>query len=299
MKTAARAARPRKIRENRVFDAFNILLMSALTLLIAYPMWNLVMATLSDARYLAEGSITFYPRGFTLENYEAVVRDVSLVKAFGISVAKSLLGIITHVAFCAMVAFGMSKKYLAGRKLYTALGIITMFFSGGMVPTYLLFRQLGLLNNFLVYIIPAMFSYFDMVILMNFFRDLPPSLEESALIDGAGVWRVFTRIVLPLSVPVLATIALFTGVGQWNDFMTARMFVSNKELHPLQMKLYEIIVRSQVSAMTNPAAGAVEQVTTRSIQLATIVLTTLPIVMIYPFVQKYFVKGMTLGAVKG
>lgn len=295
----AREAKKTKIKENRVFNAFNILLMSVLTLFIAYPMWNLVVSTFSSAQYLAEGSITFYPKGFTLENYQAVLRDASLAKAFGVSVAKSLLGIVTHVSFCAMVAFGMSKKELAGRKIYTALGIVTMFFSGGMVPTFLLYRELGLLNSFAVYIIPAMFSYFDMVIMMNFFRDLPPSLEESALIDGAGVWKVFLQIVIPLSVPVIATIALFTGVGQWNDFMTARMFVSNKELHPLQMKLFEIIVRSQVSAMTNPAAGAVEQVTTRSIQLATIVLTTLPIVMIYPFVQKYFVKGMTLGAVKG
>lgn len=293
------SARSGRIKENRIFNAFNITLMSILTLFIAYPMWNLVVSTFSGAQYLAEGGITFYPKGFTLENYQAVVRDASLIKAFGISVAKTLLGIITHVAFCSMVAFGMSKKELAGRKIYTALGIITMFFSGGMVPTFLLYRQLGLLNKFAVYIIPAMFSYFNMVILMNFFRDLPSSLEESALIDGAGPWRVFLQIVIPLSVPVIATIALFTGVGQWNDFMTARMFVTNKELHPLQMKLFEIIARSQVSAMTNPAAGAVEQVTTRSIQLATIVLTTLPIVLIYPFVQKYFVKGMTLGAVKG
>jgi len=225
-------ARPRKIRENLAFNAFNIILMSILTLIIAYPMWNLVMATFSDARYLAEGSITFYPKGFTLENYEAVVRDVSLVKAFGVSVAKSLLGIITHVAFCAMVAFGMSKKDLAGRKLYTALGIITMFFSGGMVPTFLLYRRLGLLNNFMVYIIPAMFSYFDMVILMNFFRDLPPSLEESALIDGAGIWRVFFSIAIPLSIPVLATIALFTGVGQWNDFMTAGCLSATRSCTP-------------------------------------------------------------------
>ena len=294
------SARPHsRIKEDRLFNAFNVLFMSLLTLLIAYPIWNLVMATFSGAQYLAEGSITFYPKGFTLENYQAVLRDESLIRAFGISVSKTLLGIVAHVLFCAMVAFGMSKRDLAGRKLYTALGIITMFFSGGMVPTYLLYRRLGLLNNFAVYIVPAMFSYFDMVIMMNFFRDLPPSLEESALIDGAGVWRVFVSIAIPLSVPVIATIALFTGVGQWNDFMTARMFVTNKNLHPLQMKLFEIIVRSQVSAMTNPAAGAVEQVTTRSIQLATIVLTTLPIVLIYPFVQKYFVKGMTLGAVKG
>ena len=286
------------IHENRLFNTINVMLMLLLTLLIAYPVWNLIVSSFSDARHLTEGGITLYPKGFTLENYRAVFRDTTIWRAFGISIAKTVLGVLTHVFFCSMVAFAMSKRYLIGRKLYSTIGIITMFFGGGMVPTYLLYRQLGLLNNFWVYILPQLFSYYDMIILMNFFRDIPVSLEESAVIDGAGTWQVFLRIVLPLSLPVLATIALFNGVFQWNDYMTARMFVNREELYPVQMKLYEIIVQSQTTLMSNPSAGAVLPTTTRSIQLATIVLTALPIVLVYPFLQKYFVKGMTLGAVK-
>ena len=202
-----------------------------------------------------------------------------------------------HVFFCSIVAYGMSKSYLRGRKLYTTMGVITMFFSGGMIPTYLLIKSLGLLNSFWVYIIPALFSYYDMIVLMNFFRQVPSSLEESATIDGAGTWRTFLTIVLPLSKPALATIALFHGVSQWNDFMTAKLYINNKALYPLQMKLYEIIVNQDLAAMQNPT-GVVIDTTARGVQLATIVVTTVPILVIYPLLQKHFVTGMMLGAVK-
>ncbi len=287
-----------KIREDSAFNIISLVLMTLMTLIIAYPVWNVIISSFSSADQLALGQITLLPKGFTLENYVAVFRDTSIWNAFGISVMKTVLGVGTHVFFCSMVAYGMSKNYLAGRKLYTAIGIITMFFSGGMVPTYLLYRQLGLLDNFLVFIIPSMFTYFDMVILMNFFRGIPASIEESATIDGAGTWQTFFRMIIPLSLPVIATISLFNGVGQWNDYMTARMFITNKALYPVQMKLYEIIVQSQMQAMENSAIGAVLPTTTRSIQLATIVVTALPIIVIYPFLQKYFVTGLTLGAVK-
>ena len=171
-----------------------------------------------------------------------------------------------------------------------------MFFSGGMIPTYLLMKNLGLLNNFMVYILPQLFSYYDMVILMNFFRQVPPSLEESAQIDGAGVWTVFLRIILPLSKPALATIALFNGVYQWNDFMTAKLYITNKDLYPVQMKLYEIIVQQQTQTMS--VGSFVMETTTKGVQLATIVITTVPIVIVYPMLQKHFVSGMMLGAVK-
>ncbi len=287
-----------KIKENNIFNVFNIILLTLGTIVISYPIWNVVVSSFSNAASLASGSVTFYPKGFTLDNYKAVFRDVSIWNAFMISILKTGLGVFTHVLFCSVVAYGMSKNYLIGRKFYTAVGMITMFFSGGMVPTYLLYRKLNLLDSFWVYIIPSMFSYFDMVILMNFFRGVPPALEESATIDGCGTWQVFLKIILPLSKPALATIALFNGVGQWNDYMAARMFINNKALYPVQMKLYEIIVQSLTQTMMNPMASASQPTTTRSIQLATIVVTALPMIIIYPFMQKYFVSGMTLGAVK-
>ena len=280
----------------KVFDIVNNLLLVLIAVIIVVPLWNIVISSFSSGKALAEGGFIFFPKEYSLENYRTVLRDSSIWKSYLISIAKTVTGVITHLFFCSMVAFAMSKQYLRGRKLYTAMGVITMFFSGGMIPTYLLMKNLGLLNNFMVYILPQLFSYYDMVILMNFFRQVPPSLEESAKIDGAGVWTVFLRIILPLSKPALATIALFNGVYQWNDFMTAKLYVTNKDLYPVQMKLYEIIVQQQTQTMS--VGSFVMETTTKGVQLATIVITTVPIVIVYPMLQKHFVSGMMLGAVK-
>jgi putative aldouronate transport system permease protein len=176
------------------------------------------------------------------------------------------------------------------------MGIITMFFGGGLIPTFLLVRSLGLLNSFWVYIIPGLFAYWNVIILMSFFRGVPSSLEEAALIDGAGYWKIFASIMLPLSKPALAALILFAAVGHWNDFMTTRIYVTDRGLYPLAMRIFEIVVRNQNQELQGaPIAIAA---TSRGIQLATIVITTAPIIMVYPFLQKYFTSGMTLGAVK-
>ncbi|RLQ94022.1 carbohydrate ABC transporter permease [Falsibacillus albus] len=284
--------------DSQVFNFFNILLMIIFTAIIIIPIWNVLISSFSSGKSLAEGGFALWPRDFSLENYRAVFRDDSIWQAFFISVAKTVIGATTHVLFCAMVAYGYSKKHLKGRKLYSAIGIVTMFFSGGMVPTYLLMKSLGLLDSFWVYIIPALLSFFDVIILMNFFRSIPDSLEDSAKIDGAGDWKIFMKIYLPLSKPALATIALFNGVGQWNDFFTTKLYITNKALYPLQMKIYEIIVQSQTHTMQNIGASVVLETTAKGVQLATIVVTTLPIILIYPLLQKHFLSGMMLGAVK-
>lgn len=285
------------LRGDKVFDFVNRLLLTLITCIIVFPLWNVVVNSFSSATAVASGESVFWPAEFSFANYKAVFSDTSIWNAFLISVLKTLIGVVCHVFFCAMVAYGMSKEFLRGRKLYTVMGVVTMFFSGGMIPTYLLIKSLGMLDSFLVYIIPALFSYYDMIILMNFFRQLPQSLEESAKIDGAGYWRIFFTLALPLSKPALATIALFHGVSQWNDFMTAKMYILNEKLYPLQMKLYEIIVQSQMASMQNPTSVEITT-TSRGIQLATIVVTTVPILIIYPLLQKHFVSGMMIGAVK-
>ncbi|MHA0856989.1 carbohydrate ABC transporter permease [Paenibacillus sp. CMAA1364] len=284
--------------DSRIFDVVNITLLFIFTIIIVVPLWNVVVSSFSSGKSLAEGGFIFWPKEFSLENYRAVLKDTTMLQAFVISVSKTVIGVATHVFFCAMVAYSLSKGNLRGRKLYVTMGIITMFFSGGMIPTYLLIKSLGLLNSFWVYIIPAMLSFYDVVILMNFFRNVPTSLEESAKIDGAGDWRIFLRIFVPLSMPAMATIALFNGVGQWNDFMTTKLYITDKFLYPLQMKLYEIILQSQTQSMQNIGGSVVIETTTKGVQLATIVITTLPIIIIYPILQKYFISGMTVGAVK-
>lgn len=284
------------ISENKRFDIINGFVLLLIAVIIVVPIWNIVACSFSSGKSLAEGGFVFWPKEFSTENYRAVMNDISMWKAYIISVSKTVIGVVTHVFFCSMVAYGLSKKDLMGRKLYTAMGVITLFFSGGMIPTYLLMRQLNLTNRFMIYIIPALFSYYDVVILMNFFRQIPVSLEESAKIDGAGVWKIFLKVIIPLSKPALATIALFNGVYQWNDFMTAKLYITDKALYPVQMKLYEIIVQQSVKNM--PVGSVVMETTSKGIQLATIVITTVPILIAYPLLQKHFVSGMMLGAVK-
>ena len=281
------------------FYFFNTIILILFSLLIVVPIWNILVSSVSSNAGLASGGLMLWPKDFTFQNYTKVFSDSSIPKAFGISILKTVIGAGTHTVFCAIVAYALSKSRLIGRKFYTTMGVITMYFGGGMIPTYLLIKSLGLLGTFWVYIIPALFSYYDCVILMNFFREIPASLEESAKIDGASEWKIFADIYLPLTKPALATIILFNGVGQWNDFMTTKLYITKQYLYPLQMKIYEIIVQSNLSSMTQSGStDVIFKATTRGVQLATIVITTVPILIIYPLLQKHFIAGMMEGAVK-
>lgn len=284
-------------KDEKVFNVANVVFMVFFLAIIALPLWNIVALSFNDATDAARGGIYFWPRKFSLESYYTVFEDSAIYKAFVISVAKPVIGVVLHTALTAMVAYGMSRRNLMGRKIYMNMGILTMFVSGGMIPTFLLFKELGLLNNFWVYIIPVLFSFYDMVILMNFFRSIPFSLEESAMMDGANPFIIFVKIILPLSLPVLATIALFHGVFQWNDYMTANIYVDDRSLYPLQMLLFRI-VSENLSPAVATGTNVVRNTTSQSLQLATMVVTTVPVVVIYPFLQKYFIQGMTLGSVK-
>ena len=284
-------------KDEKIFNVANVIFMVFFLAIIALPLWNIVALSFNDATDAARGGIYFWPRKFSLESYYTVFEDSAIYKAFVISVAKTVIGVVSHTALTAMVAYGMSRRNLMGRKIYMNMGILTMFVSGGMIPTFLLFKELGLLNNFWVYIIPVLFSFYDMVILMNFFRSIPFSLEESAMMDGANPFIIFVKIILPLSLPVLATIALFHGVFQWNDYMTANIYVDDRSLYPLQMLLFRI-VSENLSPAVATGTNVVRNTTSQSLQLATMVVTTVPVVVIYPFLQKYFIQGMTLGSVK-
>lgn len=285
-------------KDSKIFNFINVTLLLVFTIIIVVPIWNVVASSLATSDALAKGDFVLWPSEVSLDNYIRVLNDDTLWKALFISVAKTVIGVLGHTLFCAIMAYALSKKNLRGRKLYSTMGIITMFFSGGMIPTYLLIKSLGLLNSFWVYIIPALLSYYDVIILMNFFREVPISLDESAKIDGASEWKIFKDIYVPLSKPALATIALFHGVWQWNDFMTTKLYVTDKALYPLQMKLYEIITQAQAASAQGLNAAIEISTTSKGLQLATIVITTLPILIIYPLLQKHFISGMMLGAVK-
>lgn len=285
-----------------IFDTINYIFIIVFCFLCLYPIWYVVVNSFNDAHDAMMGGIYWWPRVFSLENYRTVFADNRVLQAFKVTVAKTLIGTMVNVFFTAMVAYPMSKTYLVGRKFYMAMGTITLFFSGGLIPTFILFKNLNLLDNFLVYIIPAAFNFFNLLIFINFFREIPPSLEESARIDGASDWRIFLRIILPLSKPVLATIALFAGVGQWNDWFGGVMYMTTRmDLEPIQTYLYRMVAQvgaNQVAGSVSASNISAQSTTSTAIKLATMVITTVPICCVYPFLQKYFVKGVMIGAVK-
>ncbi|WP_082112181.1 carbohydrate ABC transporter permease [Paenibacillus sp. DMB20] len=265
-----------------------------------YPIWYVIVNALNEGQDGMRGGIYWWPRIFSFENFEAVFQSPGIMTAMGITAAKTLLGTVIHVFFTAMVAYAFSRKGLIGGKIYILIGTFTMFFSGGLIPTYLLMKDLHLLDNFLVYIIPVMFSFFDLIIFMTFFREIPDGLEEAAKIDGANDWSILLKVVLPVSMPVIATIALFHGVYQWNDYFAGVIYINNTDLQPIQTYLYRVVAQSSSNQMVAQIPGGVAKtVTSQSIKLATMVVTTLPIVFVYPFLQRYFVKGMMIGSIKG
>lgn len=283
-----------------VFDWLNVMVMLLLCFVTLYPIWYIIINSLNEGADAMLGGIFWWPREFTIENYQAVFQNSGIKDAFTVTILRTVIGTVSSVLFTAMVAYPMSKPYLIGRKFYITMGTITMFFSGGLIPTFLLFKSMKLLDSFWVYIFPALFNFFNLIIFVNFFREIPTSLEESAGIDGANDWTVFMRIILPLSKPVLATIALFSGVYHWNEYFMGVIFINNPSLQPIQTYLYRIVAEtgsSQMLAMSS-AANVTRTTTSLSIKLATMVITTLPIVCVYPFLQKYFIKGMMIGAVK-
>jgi putative aldouronate transport system permease protein len=265
-----------------------------------YPIWYVLVNSLNDGQDGMRGGIYWLPRIFSIENYQAVFANEGIMTAMGITVAKTLIGVVIHVFFTAMVAYALSRRELIGRKFYMLMGTITLFFGGGLIPTYMLIKDLHMLDHFLVYIIPVMFSFFDLIIFLAFFREIPEGLEEAAKIDGANDFTIFVRIIIPVSMPAIATIALFHGVYQWNDYFTGVLYVNNMDLQPIQTFLFRVVAQSSSNQIVAQTGGAINRsVTSQSIKMATMVVTTLPIVLDYPFLQKYFVKGLMIGSLKG
>ncbi|MNS31128.1 Lactose transport system permease protein LacG [compost metagenome] len=290
----------RRTKGEALFDVVNTIGMLLICFITLYPIWYVLVNSLNNGTDAMRGGIYWWPRVFSIQNFQAVFASSGIMLAMGITVAKTLIGTAAHVFFTAMVAYAFSRKGLIGGRFYILLGTFTMFFSGGLIPTFLLIRDLDLLDNFLVYIIPVLFSFFDLIIFMTFFREIPEGLEEAARIDGANDWSIFLRVVLPVSMPVIATIALFHGVYQWNDYFTGMIYVTNTDLQPIQTYLYRVVAQSSSNQMMAAVQGGLTKtVTSQSIKLATMVVTTLPIVFVYPFLQKYFVKGMMIGSIKG
>lgn len=291
----------RKTKGEIAFDIINVIIMIIVCLLTLYPIWYVVIYSLNDGQDALKGGLYWWPRLFTTNNYRVVFHNRAIGNAFLVSTMRTIIGTFLSTLFTAMVAYALSKKNLIGRKFYLTVGMITMFFNGGLIPTFLLFKNLHLYNSFWVYIIPTMFNFFNAIIFMSFFQDIPASIEESASLDGANELVLFFKIVIPLSMPVVATIALFNAVFHWNDYFMGVIYIQNPDLIPIQTLLYQVVAQAGSNQMLQnmPANIAARTTTSTSVQMATMVIATVPILCVYPFLQKYFVQGLTIGSVKG
>jgi putative aldouronate transport system permease protein len=263
-----------------------------------YPFYYCLVQSFNNGYDSRIGGVYWFPRKFTLENYQAVFVNPNILQTFVTTTLRTVTGTVASVFFTAMFAYGLSKK-IHFRKFYSVFGLVTMYFGGGLIPYYLLIRSLGLIDNFLVYIIPSLLSFYNALLFMANYRAIPSSIEESALIDGARPFVIFVRIVLPLSTPILATIALFNGVGHWNDWFTTAIYTRSQWLNTLPVLLRDIInYASNQTEITQHLVQNRHLVTVEAIRYATMMVAVLPITVSYPFLQKYFVKGMLMGAIK-
>lgn len=276
-----------------------------LSVIMIYPFWNLIVISFNDGLDSLKGGLTVWPRIFTLENYTYVFKDSRLVNAFKISVLRTVVVTVGSTLVTSMFAYAVSRKQLKFRKTYMKICTLTMYVSAGLIPSFLLIQSLHLVDTFWVYVFPVLFNAYNMIIFRSFFDTLPEGLMEAAKIDGAGEYRTFFSIVLPVSKPVIATLALFTAVTQWNDWFVGAIYIKDTSLVPLPTLLRQIINTNAMSQLMAQMGGTASEnlaqsnVSTRSLSAATIIISTIPIIAVYPFLQKYFASGVMLGAVKG
>ncbi len=279
---------------------FLLVLLSA-SIVLAF--WHLLNLSLSPSHIATKGGLLLYPREMTLDNYARVIGNRYIWLGYKNTLIRTAIGTVTQLFFTAMGAYVLSKRFFPHRTFWTFFIVFTMFFSGGLIPSYLVVKNLGLLDTYASMILPGFISAYNMVIMRNYFQSLPEEIEESCLIDGAGRFRIFTQIILPLSKPILATVALWLAVGHWNSWFDVLIYISDDTKFTLQIVLRRIIITGSkeildTSAAANAAANEAT-VSSEGLKAACIFVTTLPILCGYPFVQKFFVKGIMIGSLKG
>ena len=285
-----------------VLDIVKVVFLAFVVVVTVYPFWNIFIISINDATDAIRGGLYFLPRKLSLSSYAEILRRSTFLASIKVSVGRTLIGTPIAVLVTAMMAYPLSRKDLVGRKFWNLLFVFTMYFGGGLVPYYMVLKGIHMLNTFWVFIFPMMMSVYNMILIRSYIESMPDSLFEAAKIDGANDLVVFVKMVIPLSKPILMTVALFVAINQWNSWFDAYLYTSDQALKPMQSILVEILNQYQTGASTSQAmsnAKAGVTVTPDSIRMAATMVATLPIIMVYPFVQKYFVKGIMLGAVKG
>ncbi|NLA83332.1 MAG: carbohydrate ABC transporter permease, partial [Clostridiales bacterium] len=287
---------------DKVFDTVNVILLSLLTLITIYPLIFVLSASLSDPLEVVTGRVYLLPRGLNIDAYKSVLGNATIGRGYRNSIFYTCLGVSLSMTLTIFAAFGLSRPNLIGRKFFTIIITLTMFFSGGLVPLYLVVRSLGLIGKFWSIILPSAMSAYNMLIMRSYFMtSIPYSLQEASIIDGCTPWKMLIKIMLPLSKPVLAVIALFYGVARWNSYFSAMLYLSSqKELWPLQLIIREIVIQSTTTEMMEVGLVSLEQIMAKeALKYTSIIVASLPLLIAYPFIQKYFVKGVMIGAIKG
>lgn len=291
-------------RTDRIIQVIIYILVIVLCLIIVLPCLNILALAFNDGKDAARGGVWFWPRVFTMANFKEVFADNSILNGYKITLLRTSIGTFLSLTVTAFAAYALKQQDLPARKLLTVLITFTMLFGGGTVPTYIQYRNLGLLNNFWVYVVPSLVSVTYLMMMRTFFEGIPESLEESAKLDGCGYFGIFGRIMLPLSKPVIAVVGLYTAVNHWNDWFAGAFYMNDTSKWPVQTVLQQLLSKalSSEKEVTTVAQALVSQsanVTSDSLKMAAVIVTTVPILCVYPFVQKYFAQGAMIGAVKG
>lgn len=284
------------------FGAVNATLLAFVSLIVLYPLIYVLSASISNPAAVLNGDMWLVPKEITFAGYRKVFENKELLNSYGNTIFYTVLGTAINLVMTVMAAYPMSKRDLKGRNLLMAVMVFTMFFSGGLVPTYMLVKQLGMTNSFWALVIPNAVSVYNIIIMRTFFQSsIPGEIQEAAAIDGCSEMRILRSVVLPLSMPIIAVMILFYSVGHWNAYFNALIYLTAREDYPLQLILREILIQGQMEEMVNAgdSSHAKTLLDQEAVKYAVVVVANLPILLLYPFLQKYFVKGVLIGAIKG
>lgn len=294
-----------QLKSDKIFDICNKILVWFFLIIISYPLIYIVSASISDPTYVNSGEMWLLPKGITFEGFQRVFESSDIWIGYRNTIFYTLFGTFINLAVTLPAAYALSRQELVGKGVIMALLVFTMFFEGGLIPTYLLVRDLGMTNTIWAMVIPNAAAIWNIIVTMTFFRvTIPKGLEEAAEIDGASKFRTFFRIVLPLSAPIIAVMALFYGVSHWNQYFNALIYLSDRELFPLQLFLREILVQQEMTADLMMQSGNAEAISEHSrianiIKYAVMIVSAAPLLIIYPFLQRFFLKGVMIGSIKG
>ena len=288
------------MKKKSLFDIILYIILGIIALVTIYPFYNVLIISMSNTIASATYSPYLYPHVFDFTGYKAIVKDVQFFKSLGTTLFVTIVGTLLNMVFSVTAAYVLSRKRLKGRRFFLSLILFTMLFSGGMIPTYLVVSSLGLVNNIWSMILPNLINTYYLILMKNYFAGLPISLEDAARIDGANEFVIMTRIFIPISKPFMATFLLFYAVERWNEWWNAYLYINNINIKPLQIYLRDTLVsfNSQLTSQAQSVMSTQDKVFVQSIQMAAIIITMLPILCAYPFLQKYFVKGVLIGAIK-